>query len=186
MLLQAIMTQDDLSRAMQEFLPVKIYLHHEGDEVKKDRWLWLGPATEVDLIDGAGLQVTCPAELVWGIIGMKPSVKLDALRVRVLPRVDEGRRGHVLNFHIEVEEADFHSLPTFIDKPIVKAINAALATKKIPWNFTETLTRKVPLGGGMFDPVEALSIGVDWGKSTVDAKALTLTISFTLNFLRAD
>ena len=41
MWLEAIITQEDLIEVTKEFLPVKIYLHHEGDEVKTDRWLLL-------------------------------------------------------------------------------------------------------------------------------------------------
>src|SRR5579863_10365587 len=75
MWLEAIFTHEDLVQVMQEFLPVKIYLHHEGEEVKADRWLLLGSATEMALIAEEGLQMTCPAELTWGIAGMSPSVK---------------------------------------------------------------------------------------------------------------
>jgi hypothetical protein len=185
MWLEAIITEEDFLDVMKQFLPVKIYLHHEGEEVKTDRWLLLQSATEVDLIANEGLQVTCPAELVWGIAGMSPTVKVDALRVMIRPQVTEMNKGNVLEFHIQVEEADFHSLPSFIDGPIVKAINLALATKKIPWNFTETLTRKVPLGK-MFDPVEELSIKVEWGKMRIEAPALTLVISFKMGFVRGD
>jgi hypothetical protein len=185
MWLEAIITHEDLVQVVKQFLPVKIYLHHEGDEVKTDRWLRLDSATEVALIADEGLEVTCPAELTWGIAGMSPSVKVDALRVRIRPQVTEVHKGHILDFHIEVEEADFHSLPAFIDGPIVKAVNAALATKKIPWNFTETLTRTVGLGK-MFDPVEALSLEVQWGKRRVTAEAITLVVSFKVGFVRGD
>jgi len=185
MWLEAIFTHEDLVQVMQAFLPVKIYLHHEGEEVKADRWLLLGSATEMALIAEEGLQVTCPAELTWGIAGMSPSVKIDALRVLIRPKVTEVHKGHVLEFHIQVEEADFHSLPAFFDAPIIKTVNAALATKKLPWNFTETLTRTVGLGK-MFDPVEALKIGVLGGKQRTDASALALVICLELGFVRGD
>ena len=185
MWLEAILAEEDLAQVMKEFLPVKIYLHHQGEEVKKDRWLMLQTATEVALVTDEGLEVTCPAELVWGIAGMSPTVKVDALRVMIRPRINELHKGHTLDIHLQVEEADFHSLPEFMDGTIVKAINAILATKTISWNFTETLTRKVPLGQ-MFDPVEALDIHVKWGKTRIDAKALTLAISFKIDIVRTD
>jgi hypothetical protein len=185
MWLEAILTQADLIQVTREFLPVKIYLHHEGEEVKKDRWLLLQSPTEVVIVPEQGLQITCPAELTWGIAGMSPSVKVDALRVLVRPEVIEMHKGHLLNFHIQVEEADFHNVPAFIDEAVVKAINAALATKKIPWNFTETLTRKVGLGA-MFEPIEALTIQVLGGKQRVGAEALRLAISLKVGFARGD
>jgi hypothetical protein len=185
MWLEATLAQEDLVQVMKKFLPVKIYLHHEGDEVKTDRWLLLQTATEVALVVDEGLEVTCPAELVWGIAGLQPTVKVDALRVMIRPVINELHKGHTLDFHLQVEEADFHSLPGFMDGTVVKAINAALATKTIPWNFTETLTRNVPLGK-MFDPVEALDIRVSWGKVRIQATALALAISFKIDIVRAD
>jgi hypothetical protein len=185
MWLEAIITQEDLIQVTQEFLPVKIYLHREGEEVKTDRWLLLQSPTEVVIVPEQGLQITCPAELTWGIAGMSPSVKVDALRVLIRPEVVEMHEGHILDFHIQVEEADFHNVPAFIDGAVVKAINAALATKKLAWNFTETLTRKVGLGT-VFDPIEALTIQVLWGKQRIGAEAVTLVVSFKIGFARGD
>ena len=185
MWLEAILAQEDLVLLMREFLPVKIYLHHEGGEVDKDRWLMLQTATDVALVADEGLEITCPAELTWGIAGMSPSVKVDALRVMIRPRINELHKGHTLDFHLQVEEAAFHGLPAFMDGTVVKAINAALATKTIPWNFTKTLTQNVPLGK-MFDPLEALDIHVKWGKVRIEPGALTLAISFKIDIVRAD
>ncbi len=185
MWLEAIITHEDLVQVLKEFLPVKIYLHHEGDEVLTDRWLLLQPATEVALVAGDGLHVTCPAELTWGIAGMSPSVKIDALRVVIRPKITEVHKGNVLELHLQVEEAALHSLPDFVDAAIVRAINAALATRKLAWNFTETLTRKVGFGK-MFDPIEAISIQVLWGKQRLDAAALALVVSFEIGFVRGD
>jgi hypothetical protein len=112
-------------------------------------------------------------------------MKLDALRVMIRPEVVEKSKGYVLEFGMEVEEADFHALPGFIDNTIVKAVNASLATRKPGWNFTETLTRTVGLGT-MFNPVEALKIDVAWGKTKIGGEALGLVVSFKLGFVRAD
>jgi hypothetical protein len=185
MWLEAIITEEDLVQVMKRFLPVKIYLHSEGDEVKRDRWLLLQPATEVVLVPDQGLQVTCPAELTWGMLGMSPTVKIDALRVLIRPQVTQRHKGHVLEFHLEVDEADLHSLPDFVDATVVKAVNAALATKELAWNFTQTLTRTVGLGDRL-DPVEALTIEVLWGKHRIGAAALTLVVSFDIGFVRTD
>jgi hypothetical protein len=183
MWLEASIAQEDFVRVMQQFLPVKIYLHHEGDEAKLDRWLSLGSATAVTLVADAGLQVTCPAQLTWGIAGMSPHVSVDALRVLIRPQVVEAHDGHVLEFHIQIEEADFHGIPAFVSGPIIKAVNAALATKKLPWNFKETLTRTVGLGT-MFDPVEGLKIDVLHGVPRVTASALCLVVSLDIGFVR--
>lgn len=191
MWLEAIISQEDLVQVMGEFLPVKIFLDQsevgEGEKKKDEpeRSLLLHTASQVTLVPDEGVRVTCPAELTWSIAGMSPTMKIDALQVMIRPRVVEKNKGHVLEFGMEVEEADFHVLPGFLDDTIAKAVNAALATKKPDWNFTETLTRTVGLGK-MFDPVESLKIDVQWGKTKMGGEALGLVVSFKLGFVRND
>ena len=191
MWLEAIISQEDLVHALGEFLPVKIHLdQREGPDGKPakdepERALFLDAPTEVTLVPEQGLRVICPAELTWSIAGMSPSMKIDALQVMIRPEVVEKNKGSVLEFGMQVEVADFHALPSFIDATIVKAINTALMTKKPAWNFTETLTRTVGLGR-MFDPVEALKIEVTWGKTKIGAEVLGLVVSFKLGFVRTD
>jgi hypothetical protein len=184
MWLEAIITREDLTQVMAQFLPVKIHLPEEGKE-ESDRWIMLHPATKVALVPDQGLQVTCPAEFRWPIVGLGPTVKIDELSVLMRPQVVEKNKGNVLEFSFELEEADFHSIPAFLDGTIIKAINAALANTRPGWNFTETLTRKVGLGK-MFEPVEALSIAVQWGKHRINTEALTLVMSFDIGFVRGD
>ena len=132
MWLEAIISEEDLVQVVGEFLPVKIFLDQDevGEGQKKrnepERSLLLHPASEVILIPEEGVRITCPAELTWSIVGMSPTMKIDALRVMIRPRVAEKNKGHVLEFAMEVEEADFHALPGFIENGIAKAINAAL------------------------------------------------------------
>ena len=191
MWLEAIISQEDLVQVLGEFLPVKIHLDQDKDadgEPKKDepeRSLHLLAPTQVIMVPAEGIRVICPAVLTWSIVGMSPSMKIDALQVLIRPEVVEKNKGHVLEFGMEVEVADFHALPSFVDATIVKAVNAALATKKPGWNFTETLTRTVGLGS-LFDPVEALKIDVVWGKTKFGEDALGLVVSFKLGFVRAD
>src|SRR6185369_7409976 len=174
MWLEAIMTHEDLVQVLGGFLPVKIYLDPEEEREKekgdRDRWLLLKPATNVDLVSDEGLRVTCDAELSWSIVGLNPTVKIDALRVLLRPEVAEKHKGHVLQFALQVEAADFHGLPDLIDSTIVKAVNGALDAKRLlAWNFTETLTRTLALGE-VLDPVEALRIGVVGSKLRVSAE----------------
>lgn len=191
MWLEAIISHADLVEVLEQFLPVKIYLNQDNDENgerkkdEPDRSLLLERATDVRLVPDEGIRVTCPAELTWSIVGMSPTVQIDELSVLIRPEVVEKHKGNVLEFGLEVKEADFHSLPGFIDETIVKAVNGALAAKKPAWNFTETLTRTVGLGT-LFEEVEALKIDVKWGKTKIGADVLGLVVSFKLGFVRKD
>jgi hypothetical protein len=185
MWLEAIITQEDVAQVVGDFLPVKIYLDQEGEEIDEDRWLLLQPATEVALVAGEGLRVTCPAQFSWSIAGVSPTITIDELRILLTPEVVEKNKGMVLEFGIKVEKADVHHLPDFIDSKIVDVATAALATKRPSWNFAEMLTRTVSLGK-LFDPIEALKIEVSWGEERLKAEALVLVISFKLSFVRRE
>jgi hypothetical protein len=180
--LEAIITREDLVQVLGEFLPVKIHL---DDDEKTDRWLYLGKATDITLVEDMGLRVTCPAELKWSIAGVNPTIQLDELRVLISPEIIERNKGNVLAFNVELEEADIRGLPSIIDHTIMKAVNSALANKKPEWNFTKTLTNTVGLPSNL-EPIEGLHIGVAWGKRRISQDALVLVVSFKLNFVRND
>lgn len=182
MWLEAIITREDLVHVLGEILPVKIHL---DDDNTVERWLWLGRAEELTLVPDEGLRVTCAAELCWSIAGMSPSAKIEKLGVLIRPQISETDKGHLLEFKIEIEEADFSALPAFVDSTIAKAVNVALSAKGLTWNFTETLTREVLIPRA-FKPVEALKIGVAWGKTRINAEALVLVVSFKMGVVRAD
>jgi hypothetical protein len=182
MWLEAIITKDDLVQAMKEILPAKINLRDASDD-EADRWLALGAPTDVALVPEQGLRITCPAELCWSIAGMSPTVTLDQLRVLLRPEVVNKTKGHALEFHLQVEEAEFHGLPALVDETIVRAVNAALAVKNLTWNFTETFSRTVGLGK-VVQPLEELKVEVLWGKHRIGAEAFALVVSFKLHWVR--
>lgn len=182
MWLEAIITREDLVHVLGEILPVKIHL---DDDTTVERWLWLGRAEEMSIVPDEGLSVTCAAELCWSIAGMSPTAKLETLEVLIRPVIAETDKGHLLEFTIEIQEADFAALPAFVDSTIAKAVNAALSAKRLTWNFTETLTRAVLIPRA-FEPVEALKIGVAWGKTRINAEALVLVVSFKIGVVRAE
>jgi hypothetical protein len=67
----------------------------------------------------------------------------------------------------------------------MRAVNTALAQKELAWHFTRSLSRRVDLGD-RFDPIDALSIDVTWGKERVSSDAIVLAISLHLGFQRRD
>lgn len=182
MWLEAVITREDLVHVLDEFLPVKIHLDEDDST---ERWLLLGRATEVALVPDEGLHVLCPATLCWSLAGMNPTITLDPLAVMIRPEMVEKETGYVLEFQIEVEEADIHGLPSFIDTTIVKAVNGALAAKRFAWNFTETLKFSVDMPK-TFQPSEVLKMGVGWGRRRISAEALVLAVSFKLGFVRGE
>jgi hypothetical protein len=185
MWLEAIMTEDDLTKIVAEFLPVKIFLDGEDTKAEKQRWLQLFPATNVALVADKGLRLKCRAELSWSFVGIEATAKIDELIVVIRPDVTQRSKGTFLDLSIQVEAVDFHILPDFVDEAILKAVNTALAAKNISWNTSETLTRTIGLGAE-FEPIESLALEVQGGSQRIKDDALALVLSFRVGFLRND
>jgi hypothetical protein len=191
MWLEAVVTQADLVKVASELLPARILLDAKGEpsddgpKAAPKRSLLLHPASQVALVPDEGVQITCPGELTWTFIGMSPTVRLDELRVMLRPRVVQKDGRPVFELGVEVQVADFRALPAFVDEAIVKAVNAALATRSPSWSFTETFARTVPLGG-VLALVRSLELSASWGEPKITAEALGLAISLRLGFVRTD
>lgn len=181
MWLEAVLSQDDFVRVLGEFLPVSLPL----DDDDKVRSLWLGPATSVDIVEGVGVRVACPAKLSWTLAGVATHISLATLQVMVRPEIRERKNGQALAFVLELEEADIEGIPALIDNTIMKAVNLALSRKELAWHFTRTLSRRVGLGD-LFDPIDELIVKVAWGKERVSKDAIVFAVSIQLGFQRRD
>jgi hypothetical protein len=182
MWIEAIINKDDFADLLKQMLPLKI---HFDDDPKTDRWLYLDTPTEFELVPEEGLRVACPAEIMWSVSVVDIPIKLHTLQVLVRPEIVKKSRGDILVFNLHLEEADIKGLPSVIDHTIMKAVNEALAKKELAWDFTKTLTNTVKMPP-LLDPIESLTINVNWGKRRVDAEAVCLVISFHLTFHRGD
>lgn len=183
MWLEAIITQDDLARALTQITPVKIHL---DDDESTDRWLYLDRPTHIELVPEKGLRVACPAEIMWSVSVVNVPIKLHTLQVLLRPEIVKKQRGDILVFNLELEEADIKGIPSLVDNRVMGAVNKALAAKELAWDFTKTLTFSGIKMPKMLDPISSLSIGVNWGKRRVDQEALVLVVSFQLDFNRGD
>jgi hypothetical protein len=180
MWIEAIITKDDFANAIRSITPVRI---HFDDNDKTNRWLFLGQPTNVELVAEKGIRISCPAEIMWSMVGVNVPIKLHTLQVLLRPEIVAKPTGHVLAFNLELEEADFKNIPGFLDNGIMKAVNTALAAQDLAWDFTKTLTNSVKMPKQL-DPIETLEIKVNWGKRRVDDEAVVLVVSFQLDFIR--
>jgi len=182
MWIEAIITKEDLVEALRQLLPVKI---HFDDDPKTDRWLYLDRPTDIELVPEQGVRVACPAEIMWSVSVVDIPIKLHTLQVLLRPEIITKQRGDILNFNLHLEEADIKGLPSVIDHTIMKAVNEALERKELAWDFTKTLNNTVKMPK-LLDPIDSLTIKVNWGKRRVDGEAVVLVVSFNLTFNRGD
>jgi hypothetical protein len=182
MWIEAIIANEDFRAVLDQLLPVKI---HFDEDPSTDRWLYLDRATDIELVPNKGLRIACPAEIMWSVSVVDIPIKLHTLQVLLRPEIVSKQRGDILVFNLELEEADIKGIPALIDHTVMKAVNAALARKELAWDFTKTLTHTVPLPK-VLDPIDSLSIGVNWGKRKVTEEAVVLVVSFDLKWNRGD
>lgn len=180
MWIEAIIAKDDFAAAVRQMTPLRI---HFDDNDKTNRWLYLGKPTSVELVAEKGIRISCPAEIMWSVVGVNVPFKLHTMQVLMRPEIVAKPTGHILVFNLELEEADFKGIPALIDHGIVKGVNSALAAQELAWDFTKTLTNSVKMPK-LLDPIETLEIKVNWGKRRVDDEAVVLVISFQLDFIR--
>lgn len=180
MWIEAIIAKDDFAAVVRQMTPLRI---HFDDNDKTNRWLFLGKPTSVELVAEKGIRISCPAEIMWSVVGVNVPIKLHTMQVLMRPEIVAKPTGHILVFNLELEEADFKGIPALVDHGIMKGVNAALASQELAWDFTKTLTNSVKMPK-LLDPIETLEIKVNWGKRRVDDEAVVLVISFQLDFIR--
>lgn len=180
MWIEAIIAKDDFAAVVRQMTPLRI---HFDDNDKTNRWLYLGKPTSVELVAEKGIRISCPAEIMWSVVGVNVPIKLHTMQVLMRPEIVAKPTGHILVFNLELEEADFKGIPALVDHGIMKGVNAALASQELAWDFTKTLTNSVKMPK-LLDPIETLEIKVNWGKRRVDDEAVVLVISFQLDFIR--
>ena len=182
MWIEAIITKDDFAAVLGQLTPLRI--HFDEDE-KTNRWLFLGRPIAMELVPEKGIRIACPAEIMWSVAGLNVPIRLHTLQVLLRPEMVAKPTGHILQFVLELEEADMKGLPAFVDHTVMKAVNAALAAKELAWDFTKTLTNTVKMPA-FLEPIKALDIKVGWGKRRVDDNAVVLVVSFQLDFIRGE
>ncbi len=182
MWLEALITREDFAKVLSEFLPVQISLHPDAQVEDTKQYLKLGQATNVELVPQQGVRITCPAAIS---LHMLPTFELNELKVLMKPVITERPTGSVMEFHLVIEEADFHLVPDFVDNKIVEKANEALVHRKVSWDFTRTLTHSIEMPKWI-DPIDRLQIAPHWGKVRVGRRALSVVISFKLDFARKD
>lgn len=178
MWLEAILTESDIGGLIKQLTPVTINLGTDSEE----RFLHLGRPSAITLVpEKCAVRVATQAEIQWSVSVINVPITLDSLQVLLRPTIVAGptvERG-TLAFHLELEEADFKHVPAFADRQIRQAINTALASKPLEWDFASMLSSafafELPV---ILDPLEKLHLDVAWGEVKMTHEALVFAVSF--------
>jgi hypothetical protein len=173
MWLEAILSRDDLRRALDQFAPVNVKLGDGGGT------LFLDTPSEVELVPDEGLRVVCRAKVHWPVLGIHVPATLKEVIVLVRPIVERHDKVEMLVFKLHIERADFALVPTTVDRRLTDALNAELEKKhvELTWKFSDTLSRIIDLPP-LFEPSETLALGTRGGvvKTTRESVGLAIVM----------
>jgi hypothetical protein len=178
MWLEAIIPQEDLVELLDELAPLSFALGDEGR-------MWLSEPTDVRLVEGAGLRVTCSARINLPLLGGHVPVKVHTATVLLRPEVAVGPQEPSLVFVLEIEHVDFAILPDVVDDAVRDRINRELAKRRteLAWSYAKTLSHVFELPGKL-DPVQALVITAKRARVETTATALALAIEMEVGARR--
>ena len=174
MFLEALVTHEDLRALLVSALPLTILL----DDTDGSHSLALSDLTEIAIVPGMGVRLTCRALLHWPLLGIDAPLTLNSLCVVLVPEVTPSPGGEGLSFGVAIEHVNIAGVPSALDETISRAVNARLAARhlELSWDFSKTFARVVPLPN-LLEPLESLSIHVAWGKVKITEEALVFALS---------
>ena len=182
MWLEAIISKENLSSLVGQFLPVSICLGENPDD---GHYLELFEPRQVSLVENLGLRMTCGARIHWPILGIELPVTVESVTLLLSPTIPSAPGRDELNFRLTVEDIDFAWAPAMVDDGIADMINLELARRHalLSWSFGETLSHvfKIP---PFLPPLTAVALKVAWGQVRVTSEAVVIAVSFHPRVLR--
>ena len=184
MRLEAHLPHATLARLIRELAPVRIHMvpPEEGN-----RWLELDEPSLIQPVPGRGLRIQSTGRLRFDIGGVPLAVRIKALSLVLEPAV-VGRRQKTprLAFAIHLEEGDLAGVPAFLERPMIRRINAALnpESTKMVWAFVDTLTRRFELPDRL-EPLDALALTATDGEIHVDEEGTHFAMELQPHFERS-
>jgi len=184
MWVEAILSKDNVSSLVGQFLPMSIHLGENPDD---GHYLELFEPRQVSLVEDLGLRMTCGATIRWPILGIDLPVTVESVTLLLCPSIPSSSGRDELDFRLTVEGIDFAWAPATVDDRIADKINLELAKKHalLSWRFGETLSHvfKMP---PFLPPLTAVDLKVAWGQVRVTSEAVVIAVSFHPRVLRGD
>jgi hypothetical protein len=173
MWLEAILTREDLAKALSDLCPLRICIGGGGSLV-------ISEPNGVELVPEVGLRMTVTAEIHWPILGIAVPLTVRAVTLDLMPQILRQKDGREkLAFKIHLDQIDASLLPAFLDKTVVDRINEELEAKhvELAWDFVETLSHVFELPVKLAS-ARGIELKAAWGKVKTTVETLVLAISF--------
>lgn len=170
MWVEAVLSKEDLTQVVGDFLPTTIRLGEDGE-------LHLEDPSDVKLVENDGLYIRCSGRVKWSLLGFTVPVTIKQLAVCISPFIEKRPNGDHLRFKVRIDDLDLALVPGILDTQIVSKVNAEIGKTPLAWNFTQTLSHTFQLPKALNAP-RSLGLQVQWGEAKVTAEALVLVVSF--------
>jgi hypothetical protein len=135
MLLEAVLTKEDLQDVFEQFAPLTIRLGDNGE-------LTLDAPSDVTFDSESGVRVVCKARLAWSVLGLHVPVTIHSLIALITPVIERpGAGDEALVFKLALEHADIAALPALFDSRVTALVNDELSKKhvELSWEFRKLL-----------------------------------------------
>jgi hypothetical protein len=177
MWVEAILTREDLAKALDDLCPLRILVGEDGSVIVSE-------PRAIELVPGVGLRVTANAEIHWPILGIAVPITVRSMTLDVRPLILKSEGGDKLAFRLQLDQVDISLLPSFLDQTVVDRVNQELEAKHIElaWNFSETLSHVFALPPSLAS-AGAIELKVAWGEAKTTLETLVLAISFHASVL---
>jgi hypothetical protein len=174
MRLEAILSAKDVAELVGQFVPLELEL---GEPGKGDRFVAIDGLSDVKLVPGAGVRVTCTAHLRWPLLGLHLPVRIQSLEILLRPSVGMRGGGQSLIFALTVEHIDIAWSPALVDESLAERVNRELAEHhvELAWNFTKTLSHVFQLPKTMLTAA-TLGVEVVEGQIHVSQESLRMAV----------
>lgn len=174
MKLHLVITRDELLTFAERWLPLKLLL---GDANNEDRYLLLDEPRRIELVAGAGLRISCRAQIRWPVLGLSVPVKAHTISVLFKPTIEQADGQSALVFLLHIEEADLAAVPARFDTVIKDAVNRALAERVKPaWRFGRMFTRSIPMPA-LLATTESIDMAVRRGEVEVTESGFAFEVA---------
>ena len=175
MWLQAALSRADLVTFAERLFPVHLALE-EDDE--SGRHLYLGQPRTLEFVVGEGLRIELRARVRWPLLGIDLPIDVPSVTAMLRLRMAHVDGEDVFAFEPELEALDVSHLPGFVDRGLMKAINAAIAEDHaaLTWRFTQTLDfhLRIPEAASH---ARRVRLAAKWGDVRVTEDGVTIIAS---------
>lgn len=168
----ATVTAEEARGVLARLLPVTVRL---DDEPGTERYVVLDAPTDVSLVEGRGLRVTCPGRVSWSLPIGTIDMRIKRAQALLVPSIVTHPSGEALRFTLEIETLDFEWVPSLVDQKIADVIEKRLGAEPLEWGFAETFTRTFALPAAV-EPKRDVAVTVREPSCAVTEIAMTFVL----------